>query len=161
MLHRSREEDRNQIVATRFFTTFSVPDTRWILKLANPVHKINYCAVMSACDKRTDDHACEDCFQTFSSLKGREALQYFCMWAFDDKLNKEAVFIAHNDSNYESHFILSCLVDNTEYPELLANGGNIMHMYIKACDSKYIDSCFFLSMPLSKFSDTFTLPDVV
>ena len=34
-------------------------------------------------------------------------------------------------------------------------------MYIKACESKFIDSFRFLSMPLSKFSDTFNLPNVV
>ena len=53
---------------------------------------------MSACDKCTDDHPCEDCSQTqtFSGLKGIDALKDFCMWAFDDKINQEAVFIAHN-----------------------------------------------------------------
>ena len=85
----------------------------------------------------------------------------FCMLAFDDKINKETVFIAHNGSSYDSHFIMYYLVENTEYPELLANGGNILQMYIKACESKFIDSSCFLSMLLSKFIDTFNLPDVV
>ena len=78
-----------------------------------PVHKVNYCVTMSVCDKCTDDHPCEDCSQTqtFSGLKGRDALKDFCMWAFDDKINMEAVFIAHNGSNYDSHFILSYLVE--------------------------------------------------
>ena len=118
---------------------------------------------MSACDKCTDDHPCEDCSQsqTFSGLRGRDALKYFCMWAFDDNINKEAVFIAHNGSNCDSHFILSYLVENTEYPELLANGGKLFQMYIKTCESKFIDSCCFLAMPLSKFNDTFNLSDVV
>ena len=83
------------------------------------------------------------------------------MWAFDDKINMEVVFIAHNSSNYDSHFILSYLVENTEYLELLANGGNILQMYTKTCLSKFIDSCCFLSMPLSKLIDIFNLPDVV
>ena len=83
------------------------------------------------------------------------------MWAFDDKINQEAVFIAHNGSNYDSHLIMSYLVENTEYPEILVNGGKMLQMYIKTCESKFIDSCGFLSMPLSKFSDTFNLPDVV
>ena len=106
---------------------------------------------MSACDKCTDDHPCEDCSQTqtFSSLKGRDALNDFCMWAFDDKINMETV--AYNGSNYDSHFMLSHLVENTEYPELLANRGNILQTYIKARESKFIDSFCFLSMPLSKF----------
>ena len=79
-----------------------------------PVHKVNYCVAMSVCDKCTDDHPCEDCSQTqtFSGLEGRDALKDFCMWAFDDKINQEAVFIAHNGSNYDSHFILSYLVEN-------------------------------------------------
>ena len=35
------------------------------------------------------------------------------VWAFDDKLNKEAVFIVHNGSNYNSHLIMSYLFENT------------------------------------------------
>ena len=37
----------------------------------------------------------------------------------------------------------------------------VLQMYIKTCESKFIDSCCFLSMSLSKFSDTFSLPDVM
>ena len=85
----------------------------------------------------------------------------FCIWAFDDKFNKKAVFIAHNDSNYDSHLILSYLVENIEYPELLSKGSKVLHMYIKTCEAKCIDSFCFLSMLLSKFSDTLNLPDVV
>ena len=77
------------------------------------------------------------------------------------KTNKEVVFIVHNSSKYDSHFILSYLVENTEYPKLLAIGGNILQMYIKTCESKFIDSFCVLAMPLRKFSDTFNLPDVV
>ena len=73
----------------------------------------------------------------------------------------DTVFIAHTGSNYDSHIILCYMVENTEYPERLANGVNILQMYIKPCESKFIDSCCSLSMPLSKFSDTFNLPDVV
>ena len=84
-----------------------------------------------------------------------------CEKCTDDKVNNEAVFIAHNGSNYDSHFILSYLVDNTEYPDIPANGRKILQIYINTCESKFIDSSCFLSMPLSKFSDTFNLPDVV
>ena len=83
------------------------------------------------------------------------------MWAFDDKINKKVVFIPHNGCNYDVHFIVSYLVEKTEYPELMCNRGKILQMYIKACESKFIDSSCFLSMPLSKFSDTFNLLDVV
>ena len=54
-----------------------------------------------------------------------------CMWAFDDKIYNEAVFNAHNGINYDSHSIMSYRVDNTEYPELMANGGKILQMCIK------------------------------
>ena len=69
----------------------------------------------------------------------------FYMWALDDKINMEAVFIAHNGSNYDSYFILSYLFENTEYPDMLANGGKMLQMYIRTCLSKFIDSCCFMS----------------
>ena len=116
MIRRSREEDLNQIVAIRFFYNFGCTQNRLDAEAGRPIYKVNYCGAMSACDKCTDNHLCEDCSQTptFSGLKGRDALKKFCMWSFDDKINKEVVFIAHNDSNYDSHFILSYLVENTE-----------------------------------------------
>ena len=159
---RGREKDRKQTLALRFYD-FECTQNTLDAETDRLVHKVNYSDAMSACDKCTDDHPCEDCSQTqiFSGLKGRDALKDFCMWAFDDKINQEAVFIAHNGSNYDSHFILSYLVENTEYPEILVNGGKMLQMYIKTCESKFIDSCCFLSMPLNKFSDTFNLPDVV
>ena len=56
-----------------------------------------------------------------------------CMWEFDDNINKDSFVIAHNGNNYDSHLILSYLVESTEYPELLSNGDNILQMYIKTC----------------------------
>ena len=79
------------------------------------------------------------------------------MSAFEGNINKEAVLIAHNGCYYDTHFMWSYMVENTEYPELLANGGKILQMYINTCKSKFIDSCSFLSLSLSKFSKTFKL----
>ena len=62
------------------------------------------------------------------------------MWAFDGNFNQDAIFNAHNDSNYGSHFILYYLVENTEYPEHLANGGKILPTYVKTCESKLLFS---------------------
>ena len=126
-----------------------------------PIHVVNYCVAMSVCHKCPgEDTPCEDCekVRTFSSLTGNDALVDFCKWAFDDPVNKKAIFVAHNASNYDSHFILSYLVDNAEYPELLANGGKLLEMYVRCCKTRFIDSCCFLSMPLSRFSDTFQIP---
>ena len=77
-----------------------------------PVHEVNYCIAMSICDKCPDDGSCDDCLpvRTFSGLGGQNALDKFCKWAFDHPVNEGAVFIAHNSSNYDAHFILSYLI---------------------------------------------------
>ena len=125
-----------------------------------PVHEVNYCIAMSICDKCPDDGSCDDCLpvHTFSGLGGQNALENFCKWAFDHPVNEGAVFIAHNSSNYDAHFILSYLITNGEYPKILANGGKLLEMKIKTRNAKPIDSCCFIAMPLSRFSDTFNIP---
>ena len=79
----------------------------------------------------------------------------FCKWAFDHPVNEGTLFITHNSSNYYANFLLSFLITNGEYPEILANGGKLLEMKSNA---KFIDSCCFIAMPLSRFSDTFDLP---
>ena len=93
---------------------------------------------------------------TFSGLGGQNALENFCKRDFDHHVNKGAVFIAHNSGNYDDHFILSYLIKNGEYPEILANGGKFLEMKIKKC--KLIDICCFIAMQLSRFSDNFNIP---
>ena len=85
---------------------------------------------MSIYDKCPDDGSCADCLpvHTFSGLGGQNALENFCTWAFDHPVNEGAIFIAHNSSNYDAHFILSYLIKNGEYPEILANGGKLLEM---------------------------------
>ena len=126
------------------------------------VHVVNYCIAMSVCIDCPDDGPCDACrpVHTFSSLDGGDALVSFCEWAIDCPANKNATFIAHNGGSYDSHFILSYLVKNAEYPELTANGGKLLEMYVKTCKARFIDSFSFLSMPLSRFSATFNLPNV-
>ena len=70
---------------------------------------------MSICP---DDGSCDDCLpvHTFSGLGGQNALENFCKWAFDHPVNEWAVFIEHNSSNYDAHFILSYHVMNTSWP---------------------------------------------
>ena len=55
-------------------------------------------------------------------------------------------------------FIFSYLITNGEYPEILANGGKLLEIKIKTRNAKLIDSCCFITMPLSRFSDTFNIP---
>ena len=93
MLYRGREKDQKQILALRF-SDFECTKNTLEAETDRPVYKVNYCVAMSACDKCTDDHPCEDSSQTqtFSGLKGSDALK---------------------SSNYGSHFIMSYLVENT------------------------------------------------
>ena len=115
---------------------------------------------MTICDKCPDDGSCDDCLpvHTFSELGGQNALEFFCKWAFDNLVNEGEVFIAHNSSNYVAHFILSYLITNGEYPKILANGGKLLEMKIKTHNVNLIDSCSFIAMPSSRFSDTFNIP---
>ena len=80
---------------------------------------------MSICDKFPDDRSCDDCLPVhiFIGLGGQNTLENICKWAFDHPVNKGEACIAHNSSNYDTHFILSYLITNGEYPEILANGG--------------------------------------
>ena len=66
----------------------------------------------------------------------------FCEWVFFCPANKNATFIAHNGGSHDSHFILSYLVKNAEYPELTAKGGKVLEMYIIAFTARFIDSFF-------------------
>ena len=154
-------EKKIEINSWRYvFYDFECTQNTLDVETDRPVNKVSYCVAMSACDKCTGEYPCEDCSQTqtISGLKGGDALKDFFIWAFDDKNNKDAVFIAHNGINYDSHFILSYLVENTEYPELLANEDKKLQMYIKTCEFKFIDSCCFLSMPLRKFTTRLIYP---
>ena len=72
-----------------------------------------------------------------------------CKWAFHHPVNEGAVFITHNSSNYDAHFILTYLITNGEYPEILANGGKMLEIKIKTGNAKLIDSCCFIAMLLS------------
>ena len=97
---------------------------------------------------------------TFSGLGGQNARENICEWVFDHPVNEGAVFIAHHSSNYDAHFILSYLITNGEYPGILANGGKLLEIKIKTGNAKLIDSCCFITMPLSSdiFSDPFNIP---
>ena len=53
---------------------------------------------------------------------------------------------------------MSYLIRNGEYPKILANGGKLLEMKINTRNAKLIDSCCFIAMPLSRFSDTFNIP---
>ena len=121
-----------------------------------PVHEVNYCIAMSISDKCPDDGSCDDCLpvHTFSGLGGKNALDKFCKWAFDHPVNEGAVFIAHNSNNYDAHFLLSYLIRNGAYPEILANGTKLLELKINTRNAKLIDSRCFIAMPFTGFSDT-------
>ena len=43
------------------------------------------------------------------TFSGQNDLDFVCKWAFDHPVNEEAIFIAHNNSNYDAHYIY-CLI---------------------------------------------------
>ena len=53
---------------------------------------------------------------------------------------------------------MSYLITNGEYTEILANSGKLLEIKFKAPKAKLIDSWCFITMPLSRFSDTFNIP---
>ena len=75
---------------------------------------------------------CDDCLlvHTFSGLGGQNVLEKLCKWAYYHSVNEGAVFIAQNSSNDDPHFILSCLITNGEYPEILVNGGKLLEIIL-------------------------------
>ena len=79
---------------------------------------------MSIFYKCPDNGSCDNCLPVhpFSGLRGQNALE-ICKWAFDYPVIVGAIFIAHNSSNYDAHFIFSYLITHGEYPVILANGG--------------------------------------
>ena len=87
----------------------------------------------------------------------QNVVENFCKWAFAHPINEETVLIAHISSNDDTHFILSYLITNREYLEIQANGGKFLEMKIKTCNAKLINSCCFITMPLSRFCDTFNI----
>ena len=138
-----------------FSTTLSVLKTRLTLKQNDPFTKL-IIVLLLLCDIYPDNGLCDDCLpvHTFSGLCGQNGLEKCCKWAFDHPVNEGAVFIAHNSSNYDAHFLLSYLITNGECPEILTNGGKLLEMKTKTSNAKLIDS----SMPFSRFSDTFNIP---
>ena len=42
--------------------------------------------------------------------------------------------------------------------EILTNSGKLWERKIKTPNAKLVDSCCFISMPLSRFSDIFNIP---
>ena len=151
-------EKRSNVKSWKYvFYDFECAENTIDTETKRSVHEVNYCIATSICDKCPDNGSCDDCLpvHTFIGLGGQNALDKFCKLAFDHPVNQGVVFIAHNSSNYDAHFIL---ITNGEYPEILANGGKLLEIKIKTSNSKLIDSCCFIAMPLSRFSDTFNIP---
>ena len=56
---------------------------------------------------------------------------------FDHPVNERAVSFAYNSSNYDPHFILSYLITNGEYPEVLVNSGKLLENIFTQIYFKY------------------------
>ena len=127
------------------------------------VHKVNYAVAMVRCNNCLYNIPCSDCkdVKRFTGLNGENVIENFCLWAFDKNgINKGATFIAHNGGHYDMHFIMEYIVKEGILPSVIMQGGRILEMCEKVTNTRWIDSYSFISMPLSKFPETFNLPNV-
>ena len=76
---------------------------------------------MSICNKCPDKRSCDDCLPVHTNV-----IANFCKWAIDHIVNEEAVFIAHNSSTYDAHFMLFNLITHGEHPENLVTGVKLL-----------------------------------
>ena len=122
-------------------------------------HHVNLCVAAAYCSECTDI-PCKDCKDFYIFEKTREKpnpLQDFCSWCFDDPINQDATFIAHNASGYDAHFVIACLIGNGRKPDIVVNGNQIIEL--KYQGRRFIDSLRFLTMPLDAFPKTFGIPN--
>ncbi|XP_035677014.1 uncharacterized protein LOC118416064 [Branchiostoma floridae] len=92
-------------------------------------------------------------------FKGADTTKAFCRWLLRDEM-KRSTFMAHNLKGFDGHFILKYLLDNAMTPHVIYCGGKLMSMEIPKLKIKFVDSCNFLPMPLSKFPKTFDFEDM-
>ena len=117
-------------MSSRVFYDFECTQNTIDTETKRPVHEVNCCIAMSICDKCPDDGSYDDC-SYIQWIRWSTCSWKLCKWAFDHPVNEGAVFIEHNSSNYDPHFILSYLITNGEYPEILVNGGNLLEIIFK------------------------------
>jgi G:T-mismatch repair DNA endonuclease (very short patch repair protein) len=88
---------------------------------------------------------------------GHDCNEEFCSWLFEQT---NYVAIAHNFRAYDSMFIMNFILKNLtpgcKAPEIINQGQKILGLEWK--NVKFVDSYSFLSMPLSEFSNCFSLP---
>ena len=100
--------------------------------------------------------------QTEACDCGRRQLHFTGLNAFCDHFlggdYEGAICLAHNASRYDSHFILKYALDRSVAPDVVVNGLKLMSL--KIAGVKFIDSCNFLPMPLSKLPKAFGLSEL-
>lgn len=73
-----------------------------------------------------------------------------------DSFNRPVTAICHNFKSYDGHLILQELSKKSSNISLVMSGRKIM--YLKYKNVRFIDSLNFITMPLSKFASSFSLP---
>ncbi|GBN65757.1 hypothetical protein AVEN_24896-1 [Araneus ventricosus] len=61
---------------------------------------------------------------------------------------------------FDGQFILRWLLEKGQCPKVIPNGTKLMSLQLKALNITIIDSCNFLSMPLSKLPKTFSVEEL-
>lgn len=95
------------------------------------------------------------------SLTGR-----FLDWVLNDSVNDNALFIAHNGSRFDLHFLVRCLVLRGIFPSLILNGSQIVRLEITPLRGQKInrvvfkDSYLLVPLPLSALPGAFGVPEL-
>lgn len=130
------------------------------------VHIANLCITQQICsDCITDENiinACSSCGVREHVFYGNECISMFFAHYFNPSIQKKfqsIVFIAHNMSGYDGHFILRHIYSNSgiDTPKIIMNGTKIISIQISR-RIKIIDSLSYFQCALANLPKMFQLP---
>lgn len=125
----------------------------------------SYCC--SLCTN-SEENICKVCEKIDKVFEGRNCIEDFCKWIFNevrkkininvkkiDSTNPKIFVVAHNGKAYDFHFILQYLNDNhiAGTPCVIKSGSKILTMSF--LNVKFLDSVSFLPMPLKALPKAF------
>lgn len=129
------------------------------------IHLPNLCVinlVCTACKTDSDiENACNICGVREHIFSGRDCVSQFisyCLTQNNIKKYNKIVFIAHNMSGYDGHFILRHIYSNGGFgtPSIIMNGSKIISIKLGK-KIKFIDSLNYFNCPLSSLPKMFQL----
>ena len=92
-------------------------------------------------------------------FQGKNTIVDFCKWLFTVE-HQDCIVVAHNFQGYDGYFIQNYLNENNVKYEVILRGAKILSMTIPMFNIKFIDSLNFIPMSLTKFPQTFGMPEL-